>query len=139
MSPAELSLRCDWCDRPFLPRRSGGRAQRFCLPACRRAHDAAARARGRAEIESERTTVASVVSGPRTTRALLQRQEAPPPVLSEGAGDPPFPEAPARFIVEIPSPTIQGFVKLGWLRPDQRDDLQAIMGAMRRLGARLLW
>ncbi|MGC2411631.1 MAG: hypothetical protein WA459_02905 [Stellaceae bacterium] len=55
-------------------------------------------------------------------------------MLSEGAGDPAFPEAPARFIVEIPSPTIQGFVKLGWLRPDQRDDLQAIMGAMRRIG-----
>jgi hypothetical protein len=58
-------------------------------------------------------------------------------VLSEGAGDPPFPEAPARFIVEIPSPTIQGFVKLGWLRPDQQNDLGAIMAALKRLGREL--
>jgi len=65
---------------------------------------------------------------------LLQRHETPPLVLSEGAGDPAFPDAPARFLVEIPCSTIEGFVEFGWLLPDQRDDLQAIIAAMRRLG-----
>jgi len=40
----------------------------------------------------------------------------------------------ARFIVEVPCSTIEGFVRLGWLRGDQRDDLAAIMAALRRLG-----
>jgi hypothetical protein len=34
---------CYWCDRPFRPRQTGGRAQRFCKMSCRRAFHAAAR------------------------------------------------------------------------------------------------
>jgi len=34
---------CSWCDRLFKARKTGGRAQRFCRPHCRRAFHAAAR------------------------------------------------------------------------------------------------
>ena len=90
MSPAQLSLRCDWCDRPFLPRRSGGRAQRFCLAVCRRAHDAAARARGRAEIESERTTVAGVVGGPGQRARCYSGRKPRPRCSAKGPAIPRF-------------------------------------------------
>jgi hypothetical protein len=36
--------------------------------------------------------------------------------------------------VTVPLPVIEGFVELRWLRADQRDDLAAILAAMRRLG-----
>jgi len=35
--------KCLWCGRAFTPRATGGKAQRFCRPACRRAFDAAGR------------------------------------------------------------------------------------------------
>jgi len=34
---------CLWCRRPFEPRRSGGKPQRFCVPAHRRAFETAGR------------------------------------------------------------------------------------------------
>jgi hypothetical protein len=34
---------CLWCSQPFEPRRSGGKPQRFCVPAHRRAFETAAR------------------------------------------------------------------------------------------------
>jgi hypothetical protein len=34
----------------------------------------------------------------------------------------------ARFVVEVPRSTIEGFVKFGFIRLDQQDDLAAIMG-----------
>jgi hypothetical protein len=34
---------CLWCDDPFEQRADGGKAQRFCRPACRRAFEAASR------------------------------------------------------------------------------------------------
>jgi hypothetical protein len=39
-----------------------------------------------------------------------------------------------RFLVEIPRGKIEGFIRLGWLRGDQRDDLAAVMAALRHLG-----
>lgn len=44
-------MNCPSCNATFVPRRSGGRPQRFCSLGCRRAHEAAARAAGRAQIE----------------------------------------------------------------------------------------
>lgn len=70
---------CLRCNRSFTPRRSGGHRQRFCSPTCRRAHDAAARATGRATIDAERATVPGIGSGARPMRALQERQEGPPP------------------------------------------------------------
>jgi hypothetical protein len=40
----------------------------------------------------------------------------------------------ARFIVEVPRSAIEGFIKFGFIRLDQQDDLAAIMGALRLLG-----
>jgi hypothetical protein len=40
----------------------------------------------------------------------------------------------ARFLVEVPCSTIEGFVRFGFIRPNQQDDLAAIMGALRLLG-----
>jgi hypothetical protein len=37
---------CYWCDRPFQPRRTGGRAQRFCRMSCRWQFHATRRAAG---------------------------------------------------------------------------------------------
>jgi hypothetical protein len=51
-----------------------------------------------------------------------------------GPPDNTLPYLLARFIVEVPRSMIEGFVRLGWLRGDERDDLPAIMGALRRLG-----
>lgn len=39
------AVSCPWCGRPFHPRQSGGRPQRFCRLTCRRALHAAARTR----------------------------------------------------------------------------------------------
>ena len=38
-----VTAACTWCRRYFKPRIDGGRAQRFCRPACRRAFEAASR------------------------------------------------------------------------------------------------
>jgi hypothetical protein len=34
--PPSRAASCSWCDRPFQLRQSGGHAQRFCRPTCRR-------------------------------------------------------------------------------------------------------
>ncbi len=47
------------CRRPFLPRRSGGKAQRFCSAECRRLFDAEVRRIARA-VASRRVVTASV-------------------------------------------------------------------------------
>ncbi|HEY1430112.1 MAG TPA: hypothetical protein VGF39_00535 [Stellaceae bacterium] len=39
-----------------------------------------------------------------------------------------------RFLIEVPRHTIEAFLEFGWLRGDERDDLPAIMAALRRLG-----
>src|SRR5215467_3484342 len=62
---------CSWCDRPFRPRQSGGRAQRFCRPSCRRAFHAAMRAWALNAIAQGRLTLADVKNNAPTTRALL--------------------------------------------------------------------
>jgi hypothetical protein len=72
---------CFWCNRPFRPRRDGGRAQRFCRPSCRRAFHAAARAWALEELAIGRMTVADLKKGLTATRALLPGTIAPAPVL----------------------------------------------------------
>jgi hypothetical protein len=106
----------------------------FCSAGCRRAHDAAARATGRATIEGERLTIPGTRSEVPGTRALLQRPESPAPLPDIGPGNGAFPEALAHFRVAIPVPVIEGLIKLRWLRADQQHDLLAILAAMKRLG-----
>jgi len=131
VSPGAPRRSCRRCGRSFVPRQSGGRGQRFCDLLCRRSFDGAVRARGRAEIEAERTTTfPGIGSGVRPTRALEQQHECPAQVPSGEMGDPAPPDTSVRFLVEIPFPTIEGFVELGWLTPDHRDDFQAIMAGI---------
>jgi hypothetical protein len=133
-SAAARSWECLRCNRPFVPRTTGGRRQVFCSVGCRRAHDAAARAAGRAAIEGERTAVPTVVSGLQPTRALQQQHEAPPPGLSEGAGDPALADALSRFLIQVPRDTVELLIRYRRLRPNEEDDVLAILIALRRAG-----
>jgi hypothetical protein len=71
---------CSWCNRPFRMRQSGGRAQRFCRPSCRRAFHGAARAWALDAIATGVMTVADLKNGLAATRALLLGTVAPSPV-----------------------------------------------------------
>lgn len=63
-------LCCSWCNRPFQARRSGGRPQRFCRAACRRAFHAAARSWALDAIASGRVTLAELKNAFAATRTL---------------------------------------------------------------------
>ena len=128
-------LWCAWCDRPFRARQSGGRAQRFCRPFCRRAFHAAVRSWALDAISDGTLTLAEIRNKGPATRALRRSGDPlSPPPDDTGSPDNALPYPLDRFIVEVPRSTIEGFVRLGWLRGDQHDDLAAIMGALRRLG-----
>ena len=43
--------------------------------------------------------------------------------------NPAAPDAPLRFIVEVNSGLVDGLVRLGFIRPDERDELGAIISA----------
>jgi hypothetical protein len=73
-------LSCLWCERPFRPRQSGGHAQRFCRPSCRRAFHAAARAWALDEFAAGRVTVADLKNGLPATRTLLPGAEEATPI-----------------------------------------------------------
>jgi hypothetical protein len=68
---------CLWCHAPFQPRSDGGRVQRYCSPACRRAFDGAARAWVRRAVGSEALSLADLQKAPPATRALATRALAP--------------------------------------------------------------
>jgi hypothetical protein len=80
---------CAWCSRTFTPRVTGGHAQRFCRPACRRAIDAAARRWAAKAIAAGMLTVDVLRNGAATTRALPPGAIPPTPI------DEPQDEAPA--------------------------------------------
>ena len=65
-------LACVWCDRAFRSRRTGGRAQRFCRPSCRRQFHAAARRWALDAIGAGMLSVGDIKTGFQRTRALLQ-------------------------------------------------------------------
>jgi len=67
----EVPTLCAWCGRPFQERQTGGRAQRFCLPSCRRAFHTAVRAWAVDAIADGTLTVAEVRNGAPATRALV--------------------------------------------------------------------
>jgi hypothetical protein len=50
-------ITCPWCSALFTPRQTGGRRQKFCSPACRRALDRALRAWAGQELAEGRVTV----------------------------------------------------------------------------------
>jgi len=81
--PARVSpygAACAWCGGTFTPRATGGHAQRFCRPACRRAIDAAARRWAAKALAAGILTVDALRNGAATTRALLPGGNSPAPV-----------------------------------------------------------
>ena len=60
-----------WCGRAFTPHATGGRAQRFCRSACRRAFDAAGRHWVAEAIAGGTLTLDSLRNAAAATRALL--------------------------------------------------------------------
>jgi hypothetical protein len=66
---------------------------------------------------------------------LEQQHETPAAALSSGeTDDPALPDAPARFLVEVSCSAVDLLVKGRWLRPGERDDVLAILLAMKRVG-----
>jgi hypothetical protein len=126
-------MNCRWCGTAFAPRR-GGSPQTFCRAACRHAYHKAARQQCEREIAAGWLTVEAIRNGAAAAYTLSERDEQPSPLRDIGPRDAAFPDAQARFVVEIPVATIQGRVGLRWLRADQQNDLGAIMTALRRLG-----
>lgn len=130
----ETPTSCVWCEGPFRARLTGGRAQRFCRPSCRRAFHAAVRSSALDAIGDGTLTLAEIRNHGPATRALCRSGDQLSPLTDTGSPDNTLPYLPARFIVEVPRSTIEGFVRLGWLRGNERHDLPAIMAALRRLG-----
>ena len=65
-----VTTACTWCRSYFEPRSDGGRAQRFCRPACRRAFEAASRRFVAEAIAAGVLTVGALRNGLGATRAL---------------------------------------------------------------------
>src|SRR5271163_2024931 len=79
------ALLCSWCDRPFRVRQTGGRANRFCQPSCRRAFHSAVRTWALDAIANGALTVAEIRSGATATRALAPAAGLPAPVREAAA------------------------------------------------------
>jgi hypothetical protein len=69
-----------WCGRPFTPRTTGGRAQRYCALRCRRAYDAAGRRFVAAAIADGTLTPAALKKAYAATRALMLDAVSPAPI-----------------------------------------------------------
>jgi hypothetical protein len=133
-------LSCCWCEQPFQPRQTGGRMQRFCRPSCRRAFHAVVRSWALNAITDGTLSIEEIRSGPPATRALRRSELRRSPLSDTGSPDHALSYLLVRFVVEVPRSTIEGFVKFGFIRLDQQDDLAAIMGALRLLGeAPVVW
>ncbi len=51
---------CPWCGTQFTPRTSGGKAQRFCSPLCRRHMERALRAWAQDQLAKGQVTMADL-------------------------------------------------------------------------------
>jgi endogenous inhibitor of DNA gyrase (YacG/DUF329 family) len=51
---------CPWCERPFTPRSTGGKPQRFCSERCRRALERELRAWAREQVADGEITPAQL-------------------------------------------------------------------------------
>jgi len=91
MNTHPKGLVCLWCSRGFAPRRSGGKRQVFCRPACRRAFDAAGRRWVAEAIAAGVLTLDALKNGATATRALAPATISPAPKIEA----PPHHPAPA--------------------------------------------
>jgi hypothetical protein len=105
LGPAASLAACKACGKSFAPRSTGGRPQRFCSVACRRADDAAARAKGHAQIERERERLPDVDNGCAATRALVTGATSPawisPPRKPAPVALPEPPDEAAELLHEL--------------------------------------
>ena len=62
-------MSCDWCGRPFIPRR-GATPQRFCTSRCRASYHKATRQWCEAEIAAGRLTIGAVRDGAAAANTL---------------------------------------------------------------------
>ena len=69
---------CLWCDATFEPRATGGKRQRFCSEACRRAFEAGVKEYARYAVEVGIVTVAELKGClSRNARVAPKRDTAP--------------------------------------------------------------
>src|SRR5262249_24934832 len=72
---------------PFIPRRTGGRDQRFCCLSHRRACHSAVRAWAVAELQAGRLPLAQIRNGLPATRTLATAEKKAFPVPEAGESD----------------------------------------------------
>ena len=125
---------CQWCETPFRARRGGGTPQRFCGPNCRTKFWSALRRWGEQAIATGVVTIPHVKNGIVAACTPPQDCESRVPLTGIKGGDIASTNAPLAFLVEVERDTIDWFVRLGFIAPDQDDDLVAIIGAFKRLG-----
>ena len=66
--------------------------------------------------------IAELKDGAAAACTLLQRGSAA------------LPDGSMRFIVEVEPTIVAGLVRIGFIRPDERDQLDAILAGMKRMG-----
>jgi hypothetical protein len=101
--------RCSWCDRTFRPRQ-GGRAQRFCRPACRRAFHTAVRAWALGAIENGALTVTDIKDHLQQRARCLEARSHPSRHLRD------LRRSRRRRRDRIASPTISACCSMRWMR-----------------------
>jgi hypothetical protein len=126
------NILCFWCSRAFTPRR-GGSQQVYCHAACRAAYHKAARQWCERAIADGRLTVQDLSNGAAAACTVPERSARPLPLTDIGR-DPATLDTRLRFLVEVEHHTVVGLVKLGFIRPEERDELGAIFAGMKRLG-----
>ena len=119
---------CPQCRRPFVPRRTGGRPQRFCGLVCRRSHDAAVRYAGQVAVQTNLLRENSCSS----TRAFVQR--------GQDGGDSPVgaradAEPLVRFLVELQASTLDLLIAGRWLKGNTVYCGELSCSARRELGS----
>ena len=118
---------CPWCKAPFRPRR-GGSPQRFCGSKCRTEFWIALRRWGERAISVGILTIADIKNGDPAACTLAQDSAN----VAGGYVTPPIPLM--RFLVEVECDTVTWLVRLGFIPPTKRDDLAAIIAALKRIG-----
>ena len=135
--PEQLS--CSWCARYFEPRRTGGRDQHFCRPACRRALHAEARSWVLTELAAGRLPLNVIKSGTPATCALeaAPGKVASVPDIADGgllSGSRP-PEPVAQFYITIPTTLIDKLVLVHFeIGNHERGDIRALLSGLARAG-----
>jgi hypothetical protein len=141
--------RCSWCERPFGARQSGGHAQRFCCPLCRRAFHAAARTWVLGELAAGHIAISDIKNGPPATRALTRSANSlsptpkgPPPRLVPAGEQECLSDDFRQLLHEmdeiLEEPTIALLIRLGWLAPGRQKDHTAVVRGLCRFVGHVL-